>query len=111
MSAADISTVKNWVDVFVAFLVVANMIWNAIIQRSMANKAAIETEQKAREELNKRVIKLEAHIDNAPNHNHLGDIHTRINELSGSVSELVGVMSGVQRSLDRVETKLINEGK
>lgn len=59
-----------------------------------------------------RITRLEERVRNSPGHPELAAVHGRINELSGAIRELTGVMNGVQRSLSRVEDVLIHpEGK
>lgn len=55
-----------------------------------------------------RLTRVEEKLRHAPGHGDLAAVHTRINELSGAIRELVGVMNGVQRSLSRVEDVLIH---
>lgn len=55
-----------------------------------------------------RITRVEESIRHAPKHEDLGSVYRRIDELSGAVRELVGVMGGVQRSLARVEDKLMD---
>lgn len=81
-----------------------------VMKKQMADAALLRQMQQELTETKQELALLQQLTKNAPTHHDLAELHTRINELSGAVRELVGVMSGVQRSLDRVETKLINEG-
>lgn len=55
-----------------------------------------------------RITRVEEKLRHAPGHEDLAAVHGRINELSGAIRELTGVMNGVQRSLSRVEDVLIH---
>ncbi|ANJ66035.1 hypothetical protein A9404_00355 [Halothiobacillus diazotrophicus] len=81
-----------------------------VMKKEMADAQVLRELQTELANAKQTIALLEQRIFNSPTHQDLGDLHERINDLSGAVRELVGVMSGVQRSLDRVETKLINEG-
>jgi septal ring factor EnvC (AmiA/AmiB activator) len=81
-----------------------------IMKKEMADAKLLREVQEELALAKQKIALIEQSSHNAPTHQDLGDLHNRINDLSGAVRELVGVMSGVQRSLDRVETKLINEG-
>lgn len=85
-------------------------VYGWLMKRDMADAEEMLKLKEKLAEAEKKIALLEQRNHNAPTHQDLGDLHNRINDLSGAVRELVGVMSGVQRSLDRVETKLINEG-
>lgn len=81
-----------------------------VMKKQMADAALLRAMQEELGETRQELALLKQQTTHAPTHQDLADLHTRINELSGAVRELVGVMSGVQRSLNRVEDKLINEG-
>ena len=91
--------------------VIAVGIYTWLISRSVANREAIEKQAAHQAEADRRIDRLESVSDHAPTHQDLSELHGRINDLSGAVRELVGVMGAVQRSLDRVETKLMQEAK
>jgi len=114
--------------------VLAVGVYTWLISRSVANREAIDKlvarqaesdrridhldsvsehvpTQRDLAETERRIERLESIFDHAPTHQDLSQLHGRINDLSEAVSRLVGVMSAVQRSLDRVETKLMQEAK
>lgn len=80
-----------------------------VMKKQMADAQILRDMQEELADAKQEIVLIKQLNRNAPTHQDLGDLHNRINDLSGAVRELVGVMSGVQRSLDRVETKLINE--
>jgi len=105
----DLAHVRDIAEM-VQMAVVVVLAWHSwAMRRSVATRAAIDELASRHDEVLRRVDRLETHADNAPSHEDLATLHERINELSGSLRELIGVMSGVQRSLDRVETKLMKE--
>lgn len=81
-----------------------------VMKKQMADAALLREMQEELTQAKHKIALIEQSSHSAPTHQDLADLHNRINDLSGAVRELVGVMSGVQRSLDRVETKLMNEG-
>lgn len=81
-----------------------------IMKKEMADAALLRAMQEDLMQTKQELALLKREASHAPTHQDLGELHNRMNDLSGAVRELVGVMSGVQRSLDRVETKLMNEG-
>lgn len=111
MNAPELSAVKNYFDIAVAVLAIGNMIWNWMISRSMANKKAIDGIRDAHSELADRLTKVEGHIDHAPTHNDLAKIYEYMREVAEDVNKMSGYMEGLSRSMDRVENKLLNEGK
>ncbi|WP_322521169.1 DUF2730 family protein [Guyparkeria halophila] len=91
--------------------VVAVGIYTWLISRSVANRDAIDKQAAHQAEADRRIDRLESVADHAPTHQDLAELHARINDLSGAVNKLVGVMGAVERSLSRVEDKLIREDK
>lgn len=81
-----------------------------MMKKEMADAKLLREVQEELALAKQKIALIEQSSHNAPTHQDLGDLHTRINDLSGAVRELVGVMSGVQRSLNRVEDKLMSEG-
>lgn len=86
-------------------------VYTWITGRTKANRAAIERVDEHLQETIRRVDRLEQRADAAPGHEDLGVVHDRITELSGSIRELTGVMKGLRRSVDRVETYLLEKEK
>ncbi|MHB9021317.1 MAG: DUF2730 family protein [Halothiobacillus sp.] len=82
-----------------------------VMKKEMADAKVIKTIEDELIAAKQRIALIEQQQINAPTHQDLSTLHERINDLSGAVRELVGVMRAVERSVDRVETKLINEGR
>lgn len=101
----------SWVmDVVQTIGMIVLGVYGWLMKKEMADAKILSEVQEELAQAKQKIALIEQQNNNAPTHQDLGDLHSRINDLSGAVRELVGVMSGVQRSLDRVETKLMNEG-
>lgn len=107
---AFMTNAQHLMDLVQTIGIIVLGLYSFALRKATVNKAAIDRVDEHVEELVRRVDRLEARVDGAPDHDDIGNLHDRITELSGALRELVGVMSAVQRSLDRVETKLINDG-
>lgn len=94
-------------DITVIVTVVANFVYSWVSSRTKANRAAIDRVDTRLSDVTRRVDRLETRADSAPTHEDLAVLHERINELSGAVRELTGVMGAVRRSIDRVESYLL----
>lgn len=105
-----LTTFKNLTDIVQTIGIIIIGIYTFSLRHGIANKKSIEELEIELVAAKSRMVALENRLESAPTHQDLGNLHDRINDLSGAVRELVGVMSGVQRSLDRVEDKLMNEG-
>ncbi|MBO1856815.1 DUF2730 family protein [Burkholderia cenocepacia] len=57
-----------------------------------------------------RLARLEEGADSLPTHRDLGEIHTRINEMGGDVSQVVGEMKGIRHTLNLIQEHLIKGG-
>ena len=86
-------------------------VYTWVTARTKANRAAIDKVEEYVTETIRRVDRLEQRADAAPGHEDLAVLHDRITDLSGAVRELTGVMKGLRRSVDRVETYLLEKEK
>lgn len=98
-------------DAVVMITVVANFAYTWIANRHKANRAAIDRVDEHLTEVVRRVDRLESRADSAPTHEDLSVLHERVTDLAGAVRELTGVMGAVRRSIDRVETYLLENKK
>ena len=58
-----------------------------------------------------RLARLEKGTDAMPTHHDLSEIHTRINEMGGDVSQVVGEMKGIRHTLNLIQQHLITGGR
>lgn len=107
----DYETWRIGYDVVVLTTVAANFVYTWVANRTKANRAAIDRVDHHLGEVVRRVDRLESRADAAPTHDDLAVLHERINDLAGAVRELTGVMGAVRRSIDRVETYLLENKK
>ncbi len=109
--AIDYVQLRFWLDVGVLGAVGVNTIYTWLVNRTKANRSAIERVDDHLGEIVRRVDRLESRADAAPSHDDLGVLHDRITDLSGAVRELTGVMQQMRRAMDRVETYLLEANK
>jgi len=102
---------KFWYQVGLGLIVAINSAYTWVTARTKANRAAIDRVDERMTETVRRVDRLEQRAEAAPTHNDLSVLHDRITDLSGAVRELTGVMQAMRRSIDRVETYLIEREK
>ncbi|WP_241085749.1 DUF2730 family protein [Candidatus Vondammii sp. HM_W22] len=103
----DYSAWRFWYEIALGGVVVVNFAYTWVANRSKANRKAIEGVDERMTETIRRTDRLEQRADNAPSHNDLAVLHDRITDLSGAVRELTGVLQAMRRSVDRVETYLL----
>jgi chromosome segregation ATPase len=58
-----------------------------------------------------RISRLEVAADAAPSHEHLADLHERINGIAEDVSSLSGEFKGAKHTLELIHSFLLNGGK
>lgn len=58
-----------------------------------------------------RLAKLETHVDGSPTHDHLSEIHEKINQVSKDISALAGEFNGVRNLLGTINSFLMGGGK
>ncbi|NHC05905.1 hypothetical protein [Azonexus fungiphilus] len=58
-----------------------------------------------------RLGRLEAAAESAPSHEHLGELHARMNDIAEDVSSLSGEFKGAKRTLELIHSFLLTGGK
>lgn len=58
-----------------------------------------------------RIAKLETQVDDSPTHDHLSEIHEKINQVGKDVSALAGEFTGVRNLLGTINSFLMGGGK
>ena len=58
-----------------------------------------------------RLSRVESRIEMLPNHEDLGDLHERINEVSKNIHTLTGEMTGAKTTLGLIHQHLLNGGR
>lgn len=117
LSTDIIRTVVEVVQ-FIMTLVIGVYVW--LTNRHKANKDAIDTvdavnkasikEVGARvDALSDRVLELETSVAHMPDHQALGDLHKKINEVSNSVSKIEGQMSQMNVTLTLIQRALMDD--
>ena len=59
----------------------------------------------------KKIERIGSEIRNLPQHRHIMDLSTRIEQLHGDVHEVSGSLKGISRAVDLMNEFLINRGK
>lgn len=83
-------------------------IYSVAIRKAMSGLKEVQLIDAAVQGVDKRLAAVEHSTRQAPTHGDLAAIYSRINLLAERQSETVGVLSGIQRGLDRVEEHLLN---
>lgn len=79
-----------------------------LMKKEMADAALIHEMQAKIESLEHRSGLIEQRQTYAPTHADLAAMHEKMNELSGHMRQQSGVLEGLRRSVDRVETHLLD---
>lgn len=58
-----------------------------------------------------RISKAEARLDGLPDHDDLGDLHNRINQVTSGMDKVTGELSGMKTTLNLIHQYLLNGGK
>lgn len=92
--------------------VIAAYCW--VLSKNKATNDRIDQDARANKEIfdshADRLARLEEGTDAMPTHRDLSDIHTRINEMGGDVSQVVGEMKGIRHTLNLIQEHLIKGG-
>lgn len=58
-----------------------------------------------------RLARIEEAVQHAPTHEHLGELHTRINDVATGLSTLTGEVKGMHHTLNLIQQYLLNGGQ
>ena len=91
---------------FAGVIILAVLSW--LQSRSKANKAAIDRVDERLSEYVRRVDRLEERQGAAPDHDDIGAVYKRLDEVNAQLQHLAGVMEGLTRQLSLVNNHLLH---
>jgi len=83
---------------------------NAIEQVREENDKAIREQQKSVNELAGKIDLLEREISHLPNHDHLSELHEKVNAVNSTLHKVEGEMKGINRNLSLILESLMQGG-
>lgn len=118
MSDINWDAAKFFVDLVYLLGVIAVGVYAWIISRSKVNTEAIVEVDGRLNDHEVRIVRLEEYDRHAPNREDIEQLHTRVSNVKDAVNEvgekmanLSGVLSGMKRSVDRLNDYHMNRGK
>lgn len=106
---------RFWFSVVQWLLTIGVWIYVWITNRSRVTSARIETLEKGTsariEAQGNRLAMVEEALRHAPSHDHLSDLHEKVNRVGNVMQELRGELSAIQRTLSLINEHLINAGR
>ncbi|WP_286694991.1 DUF2730 family protein [Spongiibacter sp. UBA1325] len=78
--------------------------------RTRATNSAIAKVETTTEQLSRRIEKLEHEIEHLPDHDDIGDIHEKVNQVATAMSNMQGELVGINRTLGLINEYLLNQG-
>lgn len=102
---------RFWLDVVEAFVIAALFVHTWIINRTKANRAAIDRVDVRVSELTERVTLLERDVRHLPDHDDLAELHEKVNVIASSLGKIEGELSALVRNLSLIHQHLLDEVK
>jgi len=85
-------------------------IYTWIVNRSKANRDAIDVIDKQAIKILERVTLLENDMSHIPSHKDLGDLHEKLNDVSAAVNNMEGTIKSLNNTLSLINQHLIATG-
>jgi len=111
MSAIDYAAAKFWWDAALTFIVLGNFIYTWIANRSNKNASAIGNMSNDIHLMNAKVRRIESDIEHLPGNHELGEVHEKINVVSGQVKLISGQLIAIDHTLHMLNEYLLKGGK
>ncbi len=83
--------------------VFGNWIYIVIVRRSSATRGSIDRVDRHLSETVARVERLEERMNHMPSHGDIAKLHDKINQASGDMREMKGVVQRMAHAIDRME--------
>lgn len=96
-------------DFVVIVAVLANTVYTWIANRSKANKQAIEHVANELHGIRGRVGVLETEVHHLPDHDDLGNLHEKVNQVANGMERVGGELAGMNRTLHLIQESLLAE--
>lgn len=110
MTTPDWNAYRFVFDVLQTLFMAALGIYAWWTSRSRATTSAINQVEIRMEELNRRVDKVEHDISHLPDHDDIGDIHEKVNQVATTMSNVQGELGQMNKTLGLINEYLLNQG-
>jgi hypothetical protein len=104
----DYSHMRFWFDLVQTCFVIGLAIYTWIVNRTKANKDAIDLVDGRVTQIQERVTLLENDVRHLPDHDDLGAIHDKVNVVANSMSSIQGELHAINRTLTLINDHLLN---
>ena len=106
----DYNMLKFWWDVVITIILVINTIYTWHVNRDKTNADAFKAQAARIRELESEMRSIKIEVSNLPNHNDLGALHEKVNDVASGMRELQGELGAINRTLLLINEHLINHG-
>lgn len=96
-------------DLLMGSVVIGNTVYTWLVNRTRVNKAAIESLRGDLHGIRGRVVVLETEVRHLPDHDDLGELHEKVNQVANVMGEMKGEMHGINRTLTLIHESLLSE--
>lgn len=97
-------------DIITTIVVVVLAIYTWIVNRSKANRAAIDVVDEKVQKVEGRVDIIENDLSHLPTHEDLGKVHEKLNDTNKTLQELKGEWKTANKTLELINRYMIEKG-
>lgn len=103
----DYGAWRFWFDVAQTICFVFVAVYTYLMNRTKANRAAIQQVDQRVTHLTERVGQLENDVRHLPDHDDLGAIHEKVNVVAAGMGEIKGELGAINRTLGLINEYLL----
>lgn len=107
----DYGQMRFWFDLVQTCFFIGLAIYTWIVNRTKANKSAIDMVDARVGAIQERVTLLENDVRHLPDHDDLGAIHEKVNVIAAGMGQIQGELSALNRTLALINEHLLNGKK
>ena len=109
MTPPDYHLLSFWWDVIQTAILTFVAIYTWVVNRTKANRAAIQVLDNRLDELRGRVVVMEHSLQHVPGDQAIARIHTRIDQVGQSVRHMEGEMKQLNQTLHLIQQYLLEK--
>lgn len=110
MGDIDYTAARFWWEVFISALLLGNLLYTWVVNRTRVNKAAIDRVDGRVAGLETRLTQMESDVRHLPDHDDMGHIHEKINGVDLAMRRIEGELAALNRTMSLINEHLLNKG-
>lgn len=109
MDVMSLGAMRFFFDVLLALGMGGVAIYTYLVNRTKANRVAIDRQDMRIQDLSHRVTSVERDVRHLPGHPEIAALHEKVNLISNHLSTMSGEFSGARNTLDVIHRIMLEE--